>query len=178
MFTFMLANMAALQKKDGGVRGIATSTSFRRLVSKTLARQFMSAMEETCSPFQFALSTRAGAGWCRSCHPCPTDADHEATVLSIDGWVAYDHVHRSAMLSKLLEVPRLQPLLPFVRAAYTEPIRYMRQDDEGHRHDMEQHEGVKEELESGKMLFAFLDDTYVLSRGDRTRPIFNLLAVN
>ena len=31
--------MTALQKKDGGVRGIATGTSFRRLVAKTLARQ-------------------------------------------------------------------------------------------------------------------------------------------
>ena len=30
--TFMLATMTALQKKDGGVRGIATGTSFRRLV--------------------------------------------------------------------------------------------------------------------------------------------------
>ena len=45
-------------------------------------------------------------------------------MLSIDGVGAYDHVHRSAMLSKLLEVPSLQPLLPFVRAAYTEPTRY------------------------------------------------------
>ena len=75
------------------------------------------------------------------------------------------------MLSKLLEVPRHQPLLPFVRAAYTEPTRYKWQDDEGHRHNIEQHEGgeqgdplmpllfslaihnalaaVKEELEAG-----------------------------
>ena len=57
--SFMLATMAALQKKDGGVRGIATG-SFRRLVAKTLARQFGKAVEATCSPFQFALSTRAG----------------------------------------------------------------------------------------------------------------------
>ena len=118
-------------------------------------------------------------------------------MLSIDGVGAYDHVHRSAMLSKLLEVPRLQPLLPFVRAAYTEPTRYKWQEDEGHRHDIEQHEGgeqgdplmpllfslaihnalaVKEELEAGEMLFAFLDDMFVLSRRDRSRPIYNFLA--
>ena len=72
MRTFMLANITALQKKDGGVRGIATGTSFKRLVSKTLARQFMTVVEETCAPFQFAAIRAA------------TDADHEATVLSPD----------------------------------------------------------------------------------------------
>ena len=33
--SLMLATMTALQKRDGGVRGIATGTSFRRLVAKT-----------------------------------------------------------------------------------------------------------------------------------------------
>ena len=47
--SFMLASMTAAQKKDGSVRGIATGTSFRRLVAKTLARQFGSAVEATCS---------------------------------------------------------------------------------------------------------------------------------
>ena len=45
--SFMLATMTALQKKDGRVRGIATGTSFRRLVAKTLARQFSAAVETT-----------------------------------------------------------------------------------------------------------------------------------
>ena len=48
---FMTATMTALSKKDGGVRGIATGTSFRRLVSKTLARRFMKEVERTCAPF-------------------------------------------------------------------------------------------------------------------------------
>ena len=47
--SFMLATMTALKKKDGGVRGIAV---FRRLVAKTLARQFGKDVEEACSPFQ------------------------------------------------------------------------------------------------------------------------------
>ena len=34
------ATMTALQKRDGGVRGIATGTSFRRMIAKTLARQY------------------------------------------------------------------------------------------------------------------------------------------
>ena len=57
---FLLATMTALQKKDGGVRVIATGTSFGRLVAKTLARQFGAAVEATCATFQFAFSTRAG----------------------------------------------------------------------------------------------------------------------
>ena len=36
----MVATMTALQKPDGGVRGIATGMAFRRLVAKCLARQF------------------------------------------------------------------------------------------------------------------------------------------
>ena len=56
----MLATMSALEKRDGGVRGIATGTSFRRLVAKVLARQFSEQVEQACALFQFALSTRAG----------------------------------------------------------------------------------------------------------------------
>ena len=69
-------------KKDGGVRGIATGTSFRRLVAKTLARQFGKVVESTCAPFQVALGTDC--------------VGH--------GIGAYDHVLRSAMMSKLCTV--------------------------------------------------------------------------
>ena len=106
---FTMATMTAFQKKDGGVRGIATGTTFRRLVAKTLARQFSKVVEATCSPFQFALSTRAGVDCVGHAVRAATDMDPELTVLSIDGVGAYDHVYRSAMLSKLLEVPALRP---------------------------------------------------------------------
>ena len=65
--------------------GIATGTSFRRLVAKTLARQFGAAAEATCAPFQFALST--------------TDQNTEATVLSSWG------VRSRSMMSKLRDTP-------------------------------------------------------------------------
>ena len=52
----MLATMTALSKPDAGVTG----TFFRRLAAKTLAKQCNREVEKTCSPFQFALSTRAG----------------------------------------------------------------------------------------------------------------------
>ena len=55
-----LARMTALDKGKGKVRGIATGDTFRRAVAKTLAQQFAEEFDKACSPFQFALSTRAG----------------------------------------------------------------------------------------------------------------------
>ena len=130
MRPFMLASMTALQKRDGGVCGIATGTSFRRLVSKTLAHQFGREVEQACSPFQFALSTRAGVDCVGHAVRVATEADAEATVLSIDGIGAYDHVHRSAMLNKLLEIPGL-PLVTSGRIL---------------QHDVHQHEGGEQGL--------------------------------
>ena len=80
---FMSATMTALQKPDGSVRGIATGTSFRWLVAKTLARQFGKAVEATCAPFQFALSTRAGTDCVGHAIRAVTEANHHATVLSM-----------------------------------------------------------------------------------------------
>ena len=89
---FMSATMTALQKPDGGVRGIATGTSFRRLVAKTLARQFGKAVESSCAPFQFALSTRVGTDCVGHVVRALTDENPMVTVLSIDGVGACDHV--------------------------------------------------------------------------------------
>ena len=172
------------------MRGIATGTSFRRLVAKTLARQFGPAVDATCSPFQFALSTRAGTDCVGHAVRFATDANPEATVLSIDGVGAYDHVYRSAMMEKLLEVPSLQGLLPFVRSTYLQPSSYKWVDSEGVRHDIQQHEGgeqgdplmpllfslaihdalpeIKENLEPGEHLFAFLDDVQLHAGKTRT----------
>ena len=64
-----------------------------------------------------------------------------ATVLSIDGIGAYDHVHRSAMLKKVHSVPGLRGMLPFVRATYAEPTTYMWRDQAGMPHRIVQAEG-------------------------------------
>ena len=194
---FLLATMTALQKKDGGVRGIATGTSFRRLVAKTLARQFGAAVEATCAPFQFALSTRAGVDCVGHAVRVATDQNTEATVLSIDGVGAHDHVLRSSMM-KLRDTPSLQGLLPFVRAVCSRPSCYKWRDSSGTCHDIHQHEGgeqgdplmpllfslaihdalqrVKEGLFPGELLFAFLDDVYVVCSPNRVRAVFDMLA--
>ena len=127
---FLLATMTAISKRDGGVRGIATGTALRRLVSKTLARQFGAEVEKVCASFQFALSTRAGTDCVGHAIWAITDANPRATVLSIDGIGAYDHVLRSAMLTKLAEVPQLHGLIPFVRSVYASPTTYAWEDEE------------------------------------------------
>ena len=193
---FMLATMTALRKRDGSVRGIATGTSFRRLVAKTLARQFAHEVEAACAPFQFALSTRAGTDCLGHAVRAATEANPQATVLTIDGVGAYDHVHRSAMMVKLLEIPGLRGLLPFVRSTYGQPC-YKWTDAKGVRHDIHQHEGgeqgdplmpllfslavrnalveVRDGMLPDELLFAYLDDVYVVSNPDRTRVLYDLL---
>ena len=196
--SFLRATMTALSKKDGGIRSIPTGSSFRRLVGKTLARQFGPVVEQVCAPFQFALSTRAGTDCVGHAIRVMTDLDPRATVLSVDGVGAYDHVLRSSMLGKLMEVPQLRPLIPFVRSTHAHPTNYEWEDQHGTRHQVWQHEGgeqgdplmpllfclavhnaltdIQEQLRPGEYVFAFLDDIYVVSLPERTRTVFNLAA--
>ena len=51
----MTAATTALQKLDGGVRGIAIGTSFHRLVARILARQFGKAVESILCPVPVRL---------------------------------------------------------------------------------------------------------------------------
>ena len=117
----MMANMTALQKRDGGVGGIATGTLFRRLVAKTLARQFSSGSSLRSIPVRPLHPRRGGLRWPRS---AGRDANPMTTVLSLKGIGAYDHVYRASVMSKLLEVPSLHHLLPFVRQAYGSATSY------------------------------------------------------
>ena len=130
---FMTSSMTALLKDSGGIRGIATSTSFRRLVAKTLARQYGGAVEAACAPYQFALSTRAGTDCVGHVVRLLTDEKPRATLLSIGGVGAYDHVLRSAMLSKLHNVPGARAMLPFVRLAYAQRSEYTWEAEDGSR---------------------------------------------
>ena len=102
---------------EGGVRGIATGCSLRRLVARTLARQFAQDFEKECAPFQYALSSRAGTDCVRHMLHAAIDADPAVTILSVDG--TYDHVFRSAMLERLEKMPKARVVLPFVRSHTT-----------------------------------------------------------
>ena len=141
MNLFKMATMTALRKKTEATRGIATGTTFRRLVARTLARQFVREVEKTCAPFQFALSTRAGTDCVEHLIWASTDANPTLTVLSVDGIGACDHVLRSAMLERLLQMPAARTILPFVRLSDGSPSSYTWVDDEGRQRIVTQAEG-------------------------------------
>ena len=78
-----LSRLTVLRKPGGGVRGIATGDTFRRLVSRSLARMFADTFD-----------------------------DSAATVVSLDGRSAYDTISRTAFLIKLRDVaPALLPFV-------------------------------------------------------------------
>ena len=111
----------------------ASMTPLRGITTGTLAHQFGKAVEATCAPLQFALSRRAGTDCVGHAIQAVTDANPCARCHT------YDHVYRSAMLAKLHEVPSLQGLLPFVRAAHA--TSYVWEDEAGVQHRIIQAEG-------------------------------------
>ena len=95
------------------MRGIATGCSIRRLVARTLAKQFVEVFEAECSPFQCALSTRAGTDCVGHMLRAAFDGDPNMTILSVDGIGACDNVLRPAMLGRLVQMPGAREILPF-----------------------------------------------------------------
>ena len=69
-------------------------------MARTLAKQFAQHFEKECTPFQCALSTRAGTDCVGHMLHATTDADPAVTILSVDGIGAHDHIFRSAMLER------------------------------------------------------------------------------
>ena len=189
-----LGRMVALQKPDGGVRGLVMSDVFRRLVGRTLAQQFSGPFNTFCAPFQYALSARAGTEALARAVRIASEANGRTTVLSIDGVGAYDHISRSCMLQGLQSDPSLATLSPYVRQFYGEPSTYLFYDEAGAAHEIQQGEGdeqgdplmpalyavgqhrallqVHSELQAGENLFAYLDDIYLTCPPERAGALF------
>ena len=108
--------MTALRKRDGGVRGIVTGDTLRRLVARSLAQTYAQDFEHACAPFQYALQTRAGTDCVGHMVRAALDSDPDRVVLSLDGIGAYDHIRRAAMLSKLRSLPGASAILRTVCA--------------------------------------------------------------
>ena len=163
--------MTAFQKQDGGVRGIATGTSFRGLVAKTLASQFEKPVEAVCAPYQFAFSTPAGTDCVEHAIMAFTDADPQCTVLFIGGVGANDHVLRSSFLAKSHGMPSLQGLLPFVRSVYARPTTHVWEDGTGVRHQIHQAEGSEQGDPLIPLLFSLGIHDSLCSMDERLRSV-------
>ena len=167
-------------------------------MARTLAKQFAKDFEIECGPFQYALSTRAGTDCVGHMLRAATDSDAAATVLSVDGIGAYDHVSRSAMLERLIRMPKARAILLFVRLSYGQPSTYSWWDQNGVKRAVSQAEGgeqgdplmpllfsigiqgaleeVAGTLEAGEQLCAFLDDIFVLCQPHRVKTLNDELA--
>ena len=194
----MGARLTALTKPDGGVRGIATGSSLRRLVARILARQFMGAFEKECAPFQCALSTRAGTDCVGHLLRASTDRDPTSTVLSVDGIGAYDHVLRSAMLGETVADASSSSHLTFCapllwssfqlhvggwRGATAHCHASRRRRARRSAHALLFSIGIQDALEEvatslapEEHLCAFLDDIYLLCPPERVVPLYKLLS--
>ena len=133
-----LGRITALRKKDGGVRGITVRDVLRRLIARTIAKQVSSAVESATSPFQFALSTKAGCECVAHIIQSLTDTDAETTVVSVDGVGAFDLISRNSMLQGLLSLEQGDQILPFVRQFYGRPSTHIWEDDMGNVHNIAQ----------------------------------------
>ena len=164
--------------------------AFRRLVARTLAQQLHEEFQSACAPFQYALSTKAGAEALVRAIRASTESDPRTTVLSVDGVGAYDHISRLSMLSALADRPALAGLLPYAALFYGSPSTYVFYDAEGHAHDVQQGEGgeqgdplmpslfalgqhqalleTRARLHPSNALYAFLDDIYVTGPPEHT----------
>ena len=96
-----LGRMTALQKPNGGVRGIVVGDIVRRLVARTMSQQMMEEVQAATAPFQYAMSTKSGCECIAHALQGLTEMNPRATVMSIDGISAFDLVSRHAMLQSL-----------------------------------------------------------------------------
>ena len=133
--------VAPYQKPGGGVRGIVWGDIVRRLVARSVAQQIAPAVQEATSPFEYALTTKAGGECVAHAIQSLTDLDSRATVISIDGISAFDVISRAAMLDGLHQVRGGDKALPFVLQFHSEPSQYFWTDDCGDTHVIHQGEG-------------------------------------
>ena len=120
-----MGRITALSKPDGGVRGIVVGDILRRLVARTISKQFMKEAEEATAPYQYALSTRAGCECVAHILQSSTELDENATIVSVDGIGAYDNISRRAMLQGVLRMPSGDRILPFLKQFYSSPSTYI-----------------------------------------------------
>ena len=136
-----MGRMTVLRKAHGGVRGPVVGDLFRRLVSRTIAQQIAKSVEAATSPFQHALSMKAGTECVSHILQTLTDMDEKLTILSIDGIGAFDHVSRNSMLRGLMETDVANRALPFVQQFCGQPSACFWDDEMGDAQVIPQGEG-------------------------------------
>ena len=143
--------LTALAKPDGG-EGIVVGDIVLRLVARTMAKQVAKKAEKATSPFQHALSTRAGCECVAHIVQAVTDQDVNATVVTIDGVGACDLISRNAML-ETLEDGRRRSDPPVCAVVLWDPI-HVSVDEMGNTQEIPQGEGGEQGDPLMLMLFS------------------------
>ena len=173
-----LGRLTALTKPDGGVRGIVAGDVVRRLVARTMSQQWGPAVERATSPYQYAMTTKAGCECITHALQGLTELDPEATITSIDGVGAFDLISRLQRVSA--------EAVPFARMFYGRRSEYLWESDSGEVHNIPQGEGGERGDAMMPLLFplgqhgALHDasrtlDTYYVSKPARVGPIYGSL---
>ena len=170
-----VGRLTALAKPDGGVRVIVVGDIIRRLVARTIAKQFAKKAEAATAPFQCALSKKAGCECVAHIVQALTEQDANATVVTVDGIGAFDLISRSALLEGLLRMEDGDQILLFARCFYDElgNTQEIPQSEAGEQGDLlmpmlfslGEHpalEAIQRRLIDGEKLLAYLDDITVL----------------
>ena len=132
-----LGRLTALQKPNGGVRGIVAGDIVRRIVARTMSQQLMSEVQHATVPFQYALATKSGCESIAHALQGLTELNPRTTVASIDGTSAYDLISRQAMLDGMKHIVR-GSALPFVSMFCGHPSSYLWEDEVGKVHTISQ----------------------------------------
>eukprot|EP00973_Karenia_brevis_P048052 6668348-Karenia_brevis.AAC.1 len=180
----IISSLTALLKPNRRVRGIAAGDSFRRLVSKTLAKQFQQVLRAAVAPYNFGLCDRSGTDSAVHFLQYLTDENPSKIILSIDGIGAFDHVSRATMFNQLLSNSQLAGLVPYVRQWYAIASQFRWRDDNGTIHHITQAEGgeqgdalmpalfclalhpamqrIRALIPQDAIVIAYLDDIYIV----------------
>ena len=136
-----LGRLTAIQKPNGGVRGIVAGDIVRRLVARTMSQQMMDKVQAATAPFQYAMATKSGCECIAHALQGLTEIDPRATVMSIDGISAFELISRQAMLQGLMDWDGGSSALPFVALFYGTPSSYLWEDSCWRTHTILQGEG-------------------------------------
>ena len=169
----------------------------RRLVARTIAKQFAKKAEAATAPFQYALSTKAGCECVTHIVQALTDQDANATVVTVDGIGAYDLTSRSALLEGLLRMEDGDQILSLARCFYGSSSTYLWEDELGNTQKIPQGEGgeqgdplmpmffslceppaleaIQRRLIDGEKLLAYLDDITVICSPERVRALLTII---
>ena len=191
---FKLTRLTALLKPNGRIRGISSGDTFRRLVSKTIARQKQTILRKLVEPFNFGLCHRGGTDALVHLIRFLLDEDPTRVLLSIDGVGAFDHVCRARIFEELRAHDELRDLIPFVTMWYGTASLFYWRDQNGTTHEIRQGDGgeqgdalmpglfclamrralinIQASLPDGAFVFAYLDDIYIICQRDDTTFCF------